>query len=51
MYNYYNTSNPFFLSIYFTLVVLLGSFFVLNLMLAAIWSTFNKEHEKEEERK
>jgi hypothetical protein len=47
MYNHYNAASPILLSIYFTLVVLMGSFFVLNLMLAAIWSTFNKEHDED----
>jgi hypothetical protein len=47
MYNHYNATSPLFLSFYFSIVVLLGAFFVLNLMLAAIWTTFTKESEKE----
>jgi hypothetical protein len=43
MYNHYNATSPYFLSIYFSLVVIIGAFFVINLMLAAIWSTFTKE--------
>jgi hypothetical protein len=47
MYNHYGATSPYFLSLYFSIVVLLGAFFVLNLMLAAIWTTFTKESEKE----
>jgi hypothetical protein len=50
MYNFFNAQNPYFLSIYFSAVVLVVSFFILNLMLAAIWSTFTAESEKERER-
>ena len=47
MYNYYNASNPYFMSLYMTSVVMIGSFFLLNLMLAAIWTSFEKVKEKE----
>jgi hypothetical protein len=42
MYNYYDSWNPVFVSFYFSCVVLVGSFFVLNLLLAAIYSSFSK---------
>jgi hypothetical protein len=49
MYNFYNAMNPFFVSIYMSLTVMLGSFFLLNLMLAAIWTSFTKVMEEDEE--
>ena len=42
MYNYYNAGNPYFLSIYFSAIVLLITFFILDLMMATIWTTFKK---------
>ena len=42
MYNYYNAGNPYFLSVYFSAIVLLIAFFMLDLTIAAIWSTFRK---------
>jgi hypothetical protein len=51
MYNYYDSWNPVFVSLYFSCVVLLGSFFVLNLLLAAIYSSFSKVKASEEEKK
>jgi hypothetical protein len=48
MYNYYNAMNPYFVSLYMSLTVMLGSFFLLNLMLAAIWTSFTKVTEEDE---
>jgi hypothetical protein len=41
MYNYYNSWNPAIVSIYFTTCVIVGSFFLLNLLLAVLWMNFN----------
>ena len=46
MYNYYKAWNPVIISIYFIVVVIFGSFFLLSLLLAAIGS----EHAKAEAR-
>ena len=42
MYNYYNAWNPVIISIYFTVVVVIGSFFLLNLLLAVLWVSFER---------
>lgn len=42
MYNYYDCWNPWFVSLYFTIVVIMGAFFLLNLLLAAIYMNFGK---------
>lgn len=41
MYNYYDATSPLYVSVFLTLIVLLGSFFLLNLMLAAISISYN----------
>ena len=51
MYNYYDCWNPVFVSLYFTIVVIMGSFFLLNLLLAAIYSNFTKVRKRIEEEK
>ena len=46
MYDYYGSHSPLLLSLYFSVMVIFISFFILNLMLGAIWSSFkiiNKE--------
>ena len=40
MYAYYDSYSPTLLSIYFSIMVLCISFFILNLMLAVSWSSF-----------
>jgi hypothetical protein len=50
MYNYYDSWNPVFTSLYFSAVVLAGTFFVLNILLAAIHSSFTKVRDAEEEK-
>ena len=40
MYAYYDSTSPVILSLYFGSSVIIISFFILNLMLAAIWSSF-----------
>ena len=51
MYNYYDCRNPVFVSLYFTIVVIMGSFFLLNLLLAAIYSNFMKVRKRIEDEK
>ena len=52
MYNYYDASSPIISVIFFILLVVFGSFFALNLVLAQIMESFYvtvaKEREKEE---
>ena len=40
MYDYYGSHSPLLLSLYFSVMVIFVSFFILNLMLGAIWSSF-----------
>ena len=42
MYNLYDSRNPFLSSIYFSLLVMIGAFFLLNMLLAAICTNFKK---------
>ena len=46
MYNYYNAWNPVIISIYFTVVVVIGAFFLLNLLLAVLWVYFEQVHKE-----
>ena len=51
MYDYYGSHSPLLLSLYFSVMVIFISFFILNLMLGAIWSSFkiiNKENQLKE---
>ena len=41
MYEYYGSHSPLLLSLYFSVMVIFVSFFILNLMLGAIWSSFS----------
>jgi hypothetical protein len=50
MYYYYDSFNPALLSIFFCVLVLISSFFVLNLMLAAIWSKFKEVSDDEKQK-
>jgi hypothetical protein len=50
MYYYYDAFSPALLSIFFIIVVLITSFFILNLMLAAIWSTYKHIFDGEKEK-
>ena len=47
MYAYYGSFNPGLLAVYFSIMVIIISFFILNLMLAAIWSSFRKIKEED----
>ena len=47
MYNFYDSRNPISTSIYFTAIIVVGSFFLLNLLLATIWLTFTKIRDTE----
>jgi hypothetical protein len=49
MYGFYDSWNPLFTSLYFSFVVMLGSYFLLNMLLAAIWTNFTKVSEDEKE--
>ena len=42
MYNYMDATLPAFTAIFFTLLVVIGSFFLLNLFLAVIMNTFSE---------
>ena len=51
MYDYYGSHSPLLLSLYFSFMVIFISFFILNLMLGAIWSSFkiiNQEDQQKE---
>jgi hypothetical protein len=50
MYYYFDAFNPTLLAIYFVVVVLFTSFMILNLMLAAIWSTYKEVFDAEKEK-
>ena len=47
MYNYYKAWNPVIISIYFIVVVIFGSFFLLSLLLAAIGSEYSKAQDRQ----
>jgi predicted membrane protein len=51
VYNYSRSINPAIVSIYFVLIVFIGSFILLNLMLAVIYTVFREvtENEKRKE--
>lgn len=42
MYNLYDLNSPILVSVYFSLIVLVGSFFLFNLLLATIWLNFDR---------
>ena len=42
MYNFYDSTNPGLASVYFSLLVMIGAFFLLNMLLAAICTNFKK---------
>jgi hypothetical protein len=50
LYNYSDSLNPYFLSLFFCTIILIISFFILNLLLAAIWSTFTRVASVEREK-
>lgn len=51
MYQLQDSSNAVVPAIYFIILILFGSFFLLNLTLAVIWDAFNAEQQEEQARK
>lgn len=49
MYNYSDANGPTISVIFFILIVILGSFFTMNLVLAQIMDSFNEQQEAKEE--
>lgn len=51
MYNYMDANNTYISAVYFIFLVIFGAFFIINLILAQIIQSFDKEKEKVEAEK
>ena len=49
MFNYMDSGTPWMASIYYYIIILIGSYFILNLILAVILSSFLKIQEDEDQ--
>ena len=51
MYQLMDAYSPAFVSVYFVLLIMIGSWFSMNLVFAVIWEKFSEAHEEQQARK